>query len=145
VLLASLATIAAARYHRLGANGWAPLAWAMGYGAAGAALVALALGRPWAWAWTPAFLGSLAWLTLAGSIVAFGAYFAFVRRMGPAKAGYIGVVTPIIALVISSLLEGFAWTGLTVAGVALAVLGNVIAMWPDAPAASRPRRQPQPD
>lgn len=146
VLLSSLATIAAARYHRLGVDGWAPLAWAMGYGAAGAALVALAEGRPWGWAWTPAFLGSLAWLTFAGSIVAFGAYFALVRRIGPAQAGYVGVVTPVVALAVSSVLEGFPWTGLTVAGIALAILGNVVAMWPASRgAAPNAALQPQPD
>jgi drug/metabolite transporter (DMT)-like permease len=145
VLLSSLSTIAAARYHRLGADGWAPLAWAMGYGGVAAGLVALVEGLPWGWAWTPAFLGSLAYLSLFGSIAAFGAYFALVRRMGPAKAGYIGVVTPVVALAISSALEGFAWTGLTVAGIGLAVLGNVIAMWPDPAAASRPLAPPQPD
>jgi drug/metabolite transporter (DMT)-like permease len=141
VLLSSLATIAAARYHRLGADGWAPLAWAMGYGSAAAALVALVEGRPWGWAWTPAFLGSLAYLALVGSIAAFGAYFVLVRRIGPAKAGYIGVATPLVALAVSSVLEGFVWTSLTVAGIALAVFGNVIAMWPNAKAAP----QPQPD
>ena len=145
VLLSSLATIAAARYHRLGVGGWAPLAWAMGYGAVAAALVAIAEGRPWGWAWTPAFLGSLAWLALAGSIAAFGAYFALVRRIGPAKAGYVGVVTPVVALAVSSVLEGFAWNGLTIAGIALAIAGNVLAMWPgvrgtavDAPLQAQP-------
>ncbi len=141
VLLSSLATIAAARYHRLGADGWPPLAWAMGYGSAAAALVALVEGRPWGWAWTPAFLGSLAYLALVGSIAAFGAYFVLVRRIGPAKAGYIGVATPLVALAVSSVLEGFVWTSLTVAGIALAVFGNVIAMWPNAKGAP----QPQPD
>jgi len=145
VLLSSLATIAAARYHRLGAGGWPPLAWAMGYGAAAAALVALVEGRPWGWAWTPGFLGSLAWLALAGSIAAFGAYFVLVRRIGPAQAGYIGVVTPVVALAVSSALEGFAWTGQTVAGIALAILGNVVALWPGAKAPPEAMPSLQPD
>ncbi len=130
VVLSSLATIAAARYHRDGVNGWGPLALAMGYGAVGAAVVALVEGRPWGWAWTLPFVGSLAYLSLFGSIAAFGAYFALVHRMGPAKAGYVGVVTPVVALAVSSALEGFVWTGLTVAGVGLAIAGNVVAMWP---------------
>jgi len=52
--------------------------------------------------------------------------------VGPAKAGYIGVLTPLVALVVSGLLENFLWTGLTVAGVALAIAGNLIALWPRA-------------
>lgn len=129
VLLSSLGTIAAAAYHRQHVAGWAPLTWAMGYGAVAAALFALATGTPWHWSWSPVFVGSLLYLALFGSIAAFGAYFALVRRVGPAKAGYIGVLTPVVALVVSSLFEGFVWTGLTVAGVALVILGNAIAQW----------------
>jgi len=149
VLLSSLATIAAARYQRLGASGWPPLAWAMGWGSLFAALLAFAEGRPWGWAWTPAFLGTLAYLAIAGSVVTFGAFFTLVRRLGPAKASYIGVITPLVALVVSSVLEGFAWNGQTVAGVALAIAGNLIAMWRGAPAPApralaqaRPEAQP---
>jgi drug/metabolite transporter (DMT)-like permease len=132
VLLSGLGTIAAVRYHRHGVHGWAPLAWGMAYGAGASALAAFVLGRPWAWSWSVPFLASLAYLVGMGSVAAFGAYYALVRRIGPAKAGYNGVVTPVVALAVSSLLEGFAWTGATVAGVALAIAGNVVAMWPGA-------------
>jgi len=132
VLLSSLSTIAAAGYHRLGVSGWGPLAWAMAWGAAGAAVHALVIGTPWGWSWRPAFTLSLAYLALAGSIVAFGAYYALVHRVGAAKAGYTGVLTPVVALAVSSLFENFLWTGLTVAGIALAILGNVVALWPGA-------------
>ena len=134
VLLASLSTIAASGYHRMGVSGWGPLAWAMAWGAGAALLHALVLGTPWSWSWRPAFLGSLAYLAMFGSILAFGAYYALVHRVGPAKAGYIGVLTPVVALGVSSLFENFLWTGLTVAGIALAILGNVVALWPGTPA-----------
>ena len=130
VLLSSLSTIAASAYHRAGVRGWGPLAWAMAWGAGGALAHAAVLGTPWHWSWQPAFLGSLVWLALLGSIVAFGAYYALVHRVGAAKAGYTGVLTPLAALAVSSLFENFLWTGLTVAGIALAVLGNAIALWP---------------
>ncbi len=129
VLLASLSTVAASAYHRLGVSGWAPLAWAMAWGAGGAAVHAVATGTPWNWSWQPGFLGSLAWLALAGSIGAFGAFYALVHRVGPAKAGYVGVLTPVVALAVSSVLENFTWTSLTLAGIALAILGNVVALW----------------
>ena len=130
VLLSSLSTIAAAGYQRLGVRGWAPLAWAMAWGAGGALVHALVTGTPWRWSWTPVFLGSLAWLALLGSIVAFGAYYVLVHRVGAAKAGYVGVLTPLVALGVSSVFENFLWTSLTLAGIALAVLGNVVALWP---------------
>jgi drug/metabolite transporter (DMT)-like permease len=129
VLLSSVSTIAAARYQREGISGWAPLAWAMGWGSLGAFVATLAAGRSWTVAWSLPFAASLAYLTLAGSVVTFGAFYALVHRIGPARAGYIGVLTPVVALVVSSAFESFAWTGETVAGVALAIAGNVIAMW----------------
>ena len=130
VLLASLSTIAASGYHRRCVHGWGPLAWAMAYGAAGALVYALLDGAPWNWSWRPGFVFSLVYLSLFGSIFAFGAYYALVHRVGPARAGYIGVLTPVVALVVSSAFEGFVWTGLTVGGIALAILGNAVAMWP---------------
>jgi len=139
VLLASLSTIAASGYHRRGVKGWAPLAWAMAYGSAGALVHALVTGAAWGWSWRPSFIGSLVYLALFGSILAFGAYYALVHRVGPAKAGYVGVLTPLVALVVSGLLENFLWTGLTVAGIALAVAGNFIALWPRAPVAALPQ------
>ena len=129
VLLGSAGTVAASAYHRRGVSGWAPLAWAMAWGAAGAALQALVRGTPWHWSWRPDFLGTLAYLALFGSILAFGAYYALVHRVGPAKAGYVGVLTPVVALMLSSVFEGFAWTALTVAGIALALAGNAVALW----------------
>ena len=134
VLLANLSTVAAAGYQRDGVKGWGPLAWAMAYGSAAALLHAAVTGAAWGWSWRPSFIGSLAYLALFGSIFAFGAYYALVQRLGPAKAGYVGVLTPLVALVISGLLENFLWTGLTAAGIALAILGNVIALWPARPA-----------
>lgn len=136
VLLASLATVAASGYHRQGVRGWGPLAWAMAWGSGAAFVHAIVTDAPWSW--RPGFVGALVYLALFGSIVAFGAYYALVHRLGPAKAGYVGVLTPLVALVISGLLENFVWTGLTVAGIALAVLGNVIALWPAAPTAPFP-------
>ncbi|MFO1339297.1 MAG: EamA family transporter [Burkholderiaceae bacterium] len=130
VLLSSVSTTVAARYQREGISGWAPLAWAMAYGSAGSAIVAWLAGRSWQIAWGGAFVASLAYLTLAGSVVAFGAFYALVHRIGPARAGYIGVMTPVVALVVSSLLEGFAWSAQTLLGVALAIVGQAVAVWP---------------
>lgn len=133
VLLSGVATIAATRYQREGIKGWPPLAWAMAYGSLGSWTAALMAGRSFEVAWSAPFVASLAYLTLAGSIVAFGAFYGLVHRVGPARAGYVGVMTPIVALLVSSVLEGFGWTGETLAGVALAMAGNIIAMWQPRP------------
>jgi drug/metabolite transporter (DMT)-like permease len=48
------------------------------------------------------------------------------ERIGAARAGYIGVMVPIVALLISYLFEGFAWHAQTWVGVRLSVVGNVV-------------------
>lgn len=140
VLLSAVATLSASRYQRDGVSGWPPLAWAMGYGAAGSlaamVLASLLADRSWQIAWSSGFVLSFLYLSVAGSILTFGAFYTLVQRIGPARAGYIGVMTPVVALAVSSWFEGFAWTGETVAGVALAIAGNVIAMWQARPRAA---------
>jgi hypothetical protein len=51
----------------------------------------------------------------------------------------------VVALAVSSALEGFVWTSLTVAGIALTIVGNVVAMWPSAQMATRPVQGPPRD
>ena len=60
--------------------------------------------------------------------MAFACYLTLLRRIGAARAGYATVLFPIVALAISTLFEGYAWTALAVRGVALALLGNVVVL-----------------
>jgi drug/metabolite transporter (DMT)-like permease len=138
VLLSSVAAMAATRYHQLQVHGWAPLTWAMLYGGASSTLVAVASGSSFAINWSAAFLASFVYLVVGGSILAFGAFYALVHRIGVARASYVGVMTPIVALVVSSLFEGLAWTASTLLGVTLAVTGNLIALGTPVARSQRP-------
>jgi drug/metabolite transporter (DMT)-like permease len=102
------------------------MAWGMAYGAAGSALVALGTGAGLAIPTTFPFLASLLYLAALGSIAAFAAYLTLLERVGAARAGYVGVMTPVVALAISGVAEGFRWGPLTWAGVAVVVAGNVV-------------------
>ena len=121
-----LANMVVMGQQRRGVTQWAPIAWAMLYGAIGAALVAALLGRPWDIAWSPSFVWSLLYLAIGGSVLAFGAYYLLLQRVGPARAAYIGVSTPIVALFVSSMLEGFDWQWQTWAGIVLVVAGSLL-------------------
>jgi drug/metabolite transporter (DMT)-like permease len=103
-------------------------AWGMAYGAAAAALATAAQGVPWSFDPRPAYVGSLVYLALLGSIVAFGAYLTLVKRVGAGPASFTGVATPVIAMLLSTLFEGYRWTWLAGAGVLLAVAGNVLVL-----------------
>jgi drug/metabolite transporter (DMT)-like permease len=72
---------------------------------------------------------SLAYLSLFGSALAFGCYLALIRRIGAAKASYSAVVVPIIALGISTLFEGYQWTGAAVLGIILTLIGNWLILY----------------
>ena len=87
--------------------------------------VALASGRALGFEPTAAYVLSLAYLAGLGSIIAFACYLTLLQRIGPARAGYIGVMVPIVALVVSAAFEGFRWHVLTFAGIAISVAGNV--------------------
>jgi drug/metabolite transporter (DMT)-like permease len=128
VVTSALANMVVARNQSAGIDGWAALAYAMAYGALGTwAYVALA-GDPLRIAWSGPFVAALFYLAAFGSALAFGAYFALLRQVGPARAAYVGVMSTIVALLVSALLEGYDWTAATFAGIALAAAGNVIAL-----------------
>lgn len=126
VLSSSAGSMAALRNQRRGYSTWSSMAWGMLYGGALALAIGLASGRPLSFDTGAGYVLSLAYLALFGSVVTFACYITLIGRIGAARAGYIGVMVPVVALVISFLFEKFAWGWLTSAGVALSVLGNVL-------------------
>jgi drug/metabolite transporter (DMT)-like permease len=126
VLASSVGNVFATRLAARGLDVWQKMAWGMAYGAAGSGLAAVVSGAGLAIPLTFPFLASLLYLAVLGSIVAFAAYLTLLQRVGAARAGYVGVMTPVVALAISGLAEGFAWGALTWAGVAVVVAGNVV-------------------
>lgn len=89
-------------------------------------VLVLLRGEHFSFEFSAAYIGSLIYLAVFGSVVAFAAYLTLVNRIGSSKATYIAVVTPIIALVLSTLFEDFSWHGTTWIGVALSLLGNLL-------------------
>jgi drug/metabolite transporter (DMT)-like permease len=73
------------------------------------------------------FLG-IGYLGIIGSALAFTLYFGMIRLIGPAKAAYSSVTIPIVAMLISTLFEGYHWSLLAVAGCMLALAGLVVAL-----------------
>lgn len=126
VVLSALSNMVAQRNHAAGVPVWQSMAWGMFYGALFTLGIVLALGRPLAFEATPAYVLSLLYLAVFGSILAFGGFLTLLGRVGPARAGYVGVMVPIVALAISSAFEGYRWQLLALVGVAVSVAGNVI-------------------
>ena len=128
VLVTTLGNLVAHRNHERKLHSWATMAWSMGYGGLASLVAAFAFGESLTMDWSPAYLLSLLYLTVFGSILAFAGFLELLGRIGPARASYVGVMVPIVALVISSMFEGFAWHAFTFFGVAISVAGNVLVL-----------------
>ena len=103
-------------------------AHAMAWGGVSSLIVALLMGRSISFSVEPAYVLSLIYLAVFGSAIAFGAYLALLRLIGSARAAYTSVLFPIVALTISTFVEGYQWSTLAVTGIALIIAGNWLAL-----------------
>ena len=128
VVVSAFGAIVAQRNQRAQLPLWQSMAWGMLYGSLFSLAVTLAAGESLDFEPTMPYVLSLVYLAVLGSILAFAAYLTLLHRVGAARAGYIGVMVPIVALVISALFEKFQWHALTWLGIAVSVAGNVIVL-----------------
>ena len=132
VLAATLAcavgNLIAVRNHEAGIPTIQGTAWTMIYGTMFAAGFALWSGVSWTFDPSPGYVLSLAYLAVCGTVVAFVAYFALLKRVGAGPSSYVTVATPVIAILVSTLFEGYRWTPITAIGMVLAVAGNALAL-----------------
>ncbi|MEP2735097.1 MAG: DMT family transporter [Erythrobacter sp.] len=104
------------------------LAWAMLYG------TLFNLGFAWITAGPPPFptapnywLG-IVYLALIGSVITFPLHYNLVREIGAGRTAYNSILTISVAMLISTVFEGYQWTWLTVGGMVLAVVGMILAL-----------------
>ncbi len=100
--------------------------WAMAYGTGLLALYGLVTGVEFTIDPTFTYVGSLLYLALFGSVIAFGLYFTIARMIGYAMASYVSALTPPVAMLVSVLFEGahFGWTALV--GLLLVLSGQAL-------------------
>jgi len=129
-VIATAGNLAAIRNQRAGIPILTSTAWGMVYGALASAFIAVATGVSWTFDARASYLLSLAYLVVFGSVVAFASYLTLLKMVGVAPAAYVGVATPVVAMTLSTLFEGYRWTPLAAFGVVLAVAGNWFALRP---------------
>lgn len=104
------------------------LGWAMVWG------TLLDAGFAWITTGPPVFpanaryWGGVAYLAILGSVVTFPLYFKLIRELGPGRAAYNGVLVPVVAMGLSTVFEGYRWSGLALAGGALSLVGMLVAL-----------------
>lgn len=104
------------------------MAWGMIWGVvASGAYAIVAVGAP-VLDPRPAYLAGIAYLGLVGSALTFPLYSQLIRDWGPGPAAYNGVAVPVVAMILSTLFEGYEWSLLAGAGAVLAMAGLLVAL-----------------
>jgi drug/metabolite transporter (DMT)-like permease len=128
MLAASLANVVQANPVGRGVPMVSLLAWAMLYG------TIFDLGFAWVTAGPPEvpraweFWAGTAYLAIIGSVVTFPLHYNLVREIGAGRTAYNGIVTVCVAMLLSTLFEGYQWTALAAGGALLALLGMGLAL-----------------
>jgi drug/metabolite transporter (DMT)-like permease len=102
-------------------------AYGMAYGSVLLAVLLVVTRTPLVLPDSTVYVGALVYLSVIGSIVGFTTYLLLVARIGSGRAAYTTVMFPVVALVVSAIYEGYVWDARTFMGLALTILGNVIA------------------
>ena len=127
-LSASLGNIASARNQKFRLPIIQTNAIGMAYGALAMLLVALAGGSTFSFELTFSYIGSLFYLAIFGSIIAFGCYLSLIGKIGVDRAAYVTLLFPLVALALSTVYEGYRWSGMALVGVALILAGNMLVL-----------------
>ena len=122
----SLGNMISMRHQRRGLETMTTNAWAMFYGTVMIGIIALIRGDNFMPEWTVSYIGALLYLAIFGSVIAFGAYFTLVGRIGPGKAAYSTLLFPLVALSISTVYEGYVWHLNGILGLLLILTGNMV-------------------
>jgi drug/metabolite transporter (DMT)-like permease len=129
VALASLGNIISARNTKNNIPVIQANAFGMGYGTLVLFIIALFLGKEFTFSFSLPYVSSLFFLSVFGSIIAFGCYLTLIGSLGADKASYTIMLVPIVALIISSFLEGYTWNFSAIAGLCLVLGGNFLALY----------------
>ncbi len=101
-------------------------AWGLGYGAGFNLMFAVISGKAPGFDMSLPYVSSLLYLAVLGTVVAFTLYIWLLDQVGVGRAAYISVMMPLVALTISTLLEGFTWTDAALMGLTLVITGNIL-------------------
>ena len=119
-----------ARLQRRGIPIFAASGYGMVYGAGALAAFAALRGHSFTIDPTPTYLGSLLYLAMIGSVMAFACYLTLLGRIGADRAAYSTVMFPVVALAVSTFYEGYTWSLASALGLVGVLAGNVLVLRP---------------
>ncbi len=130
--LASIGNVVGSRNARCGVPVTQANVFSMAYGAVFCLVIHFIVGGELTMDWTFGYLGPMLYLTVFGSVVAFGCYMLLIGRIGADYAAYVMLLMPVVALVISTFFEKYRWSSSAIFGIAIVLLGNLIILTPAA-------------
>ncbi|MDA9686190.1 DMT family transporter [bacterium] len=102
------------------------IAYAMLYGSLVTLFVTKIRGAELLFENSVSYISSLLYLAIFGSIFAFISYLKLLEKVGPGRAGYVGVVMPVLALIISTIFEKLEWQIDLIIGLPILIIGAVL-------------------
>ena len=102
------------------------IAYAMLYGSLVTLLVTQVRGAELLFENSMSYISSLLYLSIFGSIFAFVSYLKLLEKVGPGRAGYVGVVMPVLALMISTIFEKLEWQIDLIIGLPILIIGAIL-------------------
>ena len=123
---ASLGNIVSLRNSRNNLPIISALSYAMLYGSLFTFVISIILNKEINFDLSFSYITSLLFLSIIGSVLAFTLYLKLVEHIGTGRAGYIGTILPVIALLISTYFEHLAWNQNIILGLPLLIFGAVL-------------------
>ena len=102
------------------------IAYSMFYGSLATLFIIQIKGTELLFEYTFSYIASLAYLSIVGSIFAFIFYLKLLERVGAGRAGYVGVIMPVLALLISTVFENLEWQIDLIMGFPIMIIGAVL-------------------
>ena len=102
------------------------IAFAMFYGSLATLLITKLNNTELLFEFTFNYIASLTYLSVFGSIFAFISYLKLIEKVGPGRAGYVGVIMPVAALLISTIFENLEWQTNLIIGLPILLVGAVL-------------------
>jgi drug/metabolite transporter (DMT)-like permease len=125
---ASLGNMVFARLHKDGMPIVQGNAFGMLYGTVVLFGYACLSGAKFSFDPSPSYILSLLYLSLFGSVIAFGCYLTLVGRIGADRAAYCSILFPIVALCLSAAFESYKLNILSGLGIIFVLGGNALVL-----------------
>jgi drug/metabolite transporter (DMT)-like permease len=128
--LASIGNVVGSRNAKSGVPVTQANVYGMAYGAGLCIAIHFGIGGDLTMDWTFGYLGPMLYLTVFGSVVAFGCYMLLIGRIGADHAAYVMLLMPVVALIFSTFFESYQWSASAVSGIVVVLFGNLVILTP---------------